>query len=105
MVQAEGQNQESQASKYDIALHEEPEAEAELLQWSGALDFDDYSRYANAAVPLQRLAWQTTCCCLAMMSVDRGCLHGSAPSRWMRHNSTLPECRVCGCVEPLCFND
>lgn len=50
MVQAEGQNQESQASEYDIALHEEPDAEAELLQWSGGLDFDDYTRYANAAV-------------------------------------------------------
>ncbi|KAL3142856.1 hypothetical protein ABBQ38_003149 [Trebouxia sp. C0009 RCD-2024] len=44
MVQAEGQNQESQASEYDIALHEEPDAEAELLQWSGGLDFDDYTR-------------------------------------------------------------
>ena len=48
MVQAKGQSQESQASETVNALNEEPDAEEDLLQWSCALDFDDYTRYADA---------------------------------------------------------
>lgn len=46
MVQAESECQGSQASRADDIVDDEPDADKDLLQWSHALDFDNYTRYA-----------------------------------------------------------
>lgn len=46
MVQAEGKCQGSQAGRADNIVDAEPDADSDLLQWSHALDFDNYTRYA-----------------------------------------------------------
>lgn len=46
MVQAESECQGSQASRADDIVDDQPDADEDLLQWSHALDFDNYTRYA-----------------------------------------------------------
>lgn len=52
MVQAESKCQGSQAGAADGIVDEEPDADKDLLQWSHALDFDNYTRYVRCSSTL-----------------------------------------------------
>lgn len=46
MVQAEGESQQSQTGSVQDTVDDGPDADEDLLQWSDALDYDNYTRYA-----------------------------------------------------------